>query len=838
VEVPRGYEPLTQSRRLPARGARLVGPADPGEQLTVSIRVRRSPGAPELPTPGGRGGRRPLSRSEFAEQYGAAPADLEKVEAFARNAGLSVVESSKARRTVTVAGTVEQLSRAFAVDLAYYESDQERYRGREGHVHLPADLVEVVEGVFGLDNRRMAQALLMQAATPDLAITALTPPQVAALYNFPPGSAAGQTIGLLEFGGGYRVADIQAFFTGLGLTTPGLTDVGVDGQTNSPGIDGNEDAEVALDIDVAGSVAPGADVAVYFAPWTEQGWIDALTTAVHDSVNEPCVLSISWGWPELETIDGLTWTQQAVDAVDIAFQEAAALGVTVFVASGDFGTDCGIGDGQAHVLYPAADPYVTACGGTSIENVAGAAFTEATWNDNGVTGGGISDLFPLPGFQSQAGIPGSVNDNHAGRGVPDVAGNADPASGYMLILNGASVGPIGGTSATAPLYAGLVALLDATLGEPVGYLNPELYGPSGPSIFRDIDDLGSNATGSAPGYTAGPGWDACTGWGSIDGSALLAALRPVTGHLWHTLRRPDGTWTGLGDVNAQFAIPGPVHTVGGAWDAMTGETQFMFATADGHLWHSLRRPDGSWTGLGDVNAQFAIPGPVRAVAATGDGELAETQFMFTTANGHLWHTLRRPDGTWTGLGDVTAQLAIPGHVNAVAATGDGEVGEAQFMFTTMNGHLWHTLRRPDGSWTGLGDVNGQFAIPGKVRAVAACGDWIDGEAQFMFATADGHLWHTIRRADGSWTGLGDVNAQFAIPGPVRAVAAAGDGVPGQAQFMFTTADGHLWHTIRRPDGSWSGLGDVNAQFAIPGHVHVVTGTGDGELAEAQFMFAT
>src|SRR5437667_70876 len=163
--------------------------------------------------------------------------------------------------------------------------------------------------------------------------------------------------------------------------------------------------------------------------------------------------------------------------------------------------------------------------------------------------------------------------------------------------------------------------------------------------------------------------------------------------------------------------------------------------------------------------------------------------MATTDDGHLWHTLRRADGSWTGLGDVQSQFTIPGPVTVVAAAGDGTAGETQYMFATADGHLWHTLRRADGSWAGLGDVQSQFAIPAPVRVVAAAGDGITGETHYMFATADGHLWHTLRRALAIWTGLGDVQSQFAIPAPVRVVAAAGDGITGETQYFFATADG-------------------------------------------------
>jgi kumamolisin len=144
------------------------------------------------------------------------------------------------------------------------------------------------------------------------------------------------------------------------------------------------------------------------------------------------------------------------------------------------------------VQYPGSDPYVTCCGGTTISNVAGLNFTENVWNDNEITGGGISDIFcepnfALPTWQNSANIPGSVNDSHKGRGIPDIAGNADPDSGYTLFLNGANIGAFGGTSATAPLYAALAALMNAGLGQPVGYLNPNLYAVPYNSVFRDVN---------------------------------------------------------------------------------------------------------------------------------------------------------------------------------------------------------------------------------------------------------------------------------------------------------------------------------------------------------------
>lgn len=556
--VPAGYRRLEGSERKARKGARRLGPADPKEPLLVSVYVRRRPDAPPLPdqahwavTPPGR--RTFLTREEFAQRYGASPDDLKIVADFAQSHGLKVVETGTARRLVQLSGTVEQVTKAFAVRLDRYEWGKETYRGREGHIYIPAELADVVEGVFGLDNRpvvhhRVRGAVELPAAGPAGA-SPLSPPQVAQLYNFPSGSATGQTIGILEFGGGYAVADIQSFYTGLGLTAPVLTDVGVDTATNTPAGSltnftiQDPDVEVALDIDVAGSVAPGAKIAVYFAPNSEQGFADAITTAVNDTTNAPSVISISWAGSE----DG--WSSGGRNKISTALQDAASMGLTVVVSSGDDGSDCGVGDGNAHVEYPASDPWATGCGGTYISNVSGSNFTQGTWNDAGATGGGVSDVFPVPAWQAGANVPKSANQGGGtGRGVPDVAGNASPYSGYtpwlygkqttsLKITSGAGAGntygTVGGTSAVAPLYAGLIAILNAKLGQSVGYLNPTLYAlaedPSTSGVFEDINDGTNNEWASeaqaTPSYASGAGWDACTGWGVIDGGALLAQLQ-------------------------------------------------------------------------------------------------------------------------------------------------------------------------------------------------------------------------------------------------------------------------------------------------------------------------
>jgi kumamolisin len=524
---------LSGSDRAPIPDARAIGPVPPDERIELTIRVRAAPGA--AVAAGASAGH--LSRAELRLARGADPAEVGEVEAFVRELGLDILDAEIAERRVVVAGPAARVAAAFGVSLQRYQIDGGTCRGRTGPILIPARLAAIIEGVFGLDDRPQARphfrvfgpgpadgAAGSAAGTigatgafrPATSVErSFSPSQVARLYDFvADADGHGQAIALIELGGGLRAADLATYFEGLGIALPSVTTVSVDGGRNEPTTADSADGEVMLDIEVAGSVAPGARIVVYFAPNTDRGFLDAITTAIHDSANRPSVISISWGGPES------AWTAQAMRAMDGVFAEAALVGVTVTCASGDNGSDDRVGDGRAHADFPASSPNVLACGGTRISGSITSIADERTWNDGpqgGASGGGISDVFDLPAYQANAGLPESANPpRRAGRGLPDVAGDASPASGYAVRVDGRDM-VIGGTSAVAPLYAGLVALLNQKVGRPVGFLNPLLYGP-GRGAIRDITE-GNNGA-----YSAGPGWDACTGLGRIDGTALLAAL--------------------------------------------------------------------------------------------------------------------------------------------------------------------------------------------------------------------------------------------------------------------------------------------------------------------------
>ncbi|HJW10044.1 MAG TPA: S53 family peptidase [Holophagaceae bacterium] len=461
-------------------------------------------------------GREHLTREAFAEAHGADPADLEALRAFASSHGLVVTSESLGGLRVKLSGSAADLAKAFHL----------RWGTLDGHrvsldePSLPSDLAPRVRGILGLDTTPRVRPHLqaMDQAQAPTAFPGFTPPELAQLYGFPDGDGAGQCVGILELGGGYDAADLEAYFQALSLPVPEITVVSVGGQTNNPtGCTLPERQEVTLDIQVVGAIVPRAKLVVYFAPNTNEGMLDAIDAALHDTVNKPSVISLSWGGAE-----GAAWNALEAELVSDALKSAASLGVTVFASSGDYGSSDQISDGKAHVNFPAASPWVVGCGGTTLVAQDGAIVSEKAWNnapDPGATGGGVSEAFELPDWQKDAKVPPCANDGEVRRGVPDLAANADMNTGYRMFVAGQwQMG--GGTSAVAPLMAGLVARLNQALGKPCGFLNPILY--TNDSVRAALRPITEGDNGA---YTAGPGYNACTGLGVPVGEALLAALK-------------------------------------------------------------------------------------------------------------------------------------------------------------------------------------------------------------------------------------------------------------------------------------------------------------------------
>jgi kumamolisin len=533
--MPTKHVPLARSAHQHPAGHQKLEKAPDSERITASLILRRRKDSEPMKdlsyfnsTPAST--RRQVTHKEFAGTYGADIAELLAVASFAHSSGLKVVESDAARRSVVISGTAVQMNNAFGIQLHYYNSPLGHYHGHEGPANLPSDIADFVEAIIGLDNRPIPAKHYL-ADPPNT--KSITPQEVALLYNFPTGSGSGQTIGIYEMvtgdgKPGYAAQDIAATMAAFGgnLTPPTPTAVAIDGETNT----GVTDGETLLDITVSSTIAQGAKLAVYFTVGTNQGIINALQRMIHpgDGDPQPNVLSISYGWSPDNTTDFIgdpEYTQMSS-----LFQDAAHLGITVMVSSGDTGAMI-LSKTKAEASYPATDPWVTACGGTTIGNIEGNNFTEYIWNDSfgngqhGASGGGVSAAFPVPAYQTGFSIPNSLTTKNPGRGIPDIAGNASVNSGYPQSQSGQE-GSTGGTSAVAPLYAGLIAVINANLGTPVGFINPILYSLAN-SAFRPIagpPGPANNSFGEVTGYPATKGWNACTGLGSVIGTALEDGL--------------------------------------------------------------------------------------------------------------------------------------------------------------------------------------------------------------------------------------------------------------------------------------------------------------------------
>lgn len=455
------------------------------------------------------------SAAELGAAHRPTPEDLAAVAAFAQAHGLRIMEILEGQRKVRLEGAADAVATAFGLTWGSVRHVEARHRVPVGELTLPAALAGRVAGVLGLDARPKLRPHVTHRALEDLHLSSeggFTVPELASLYGFPEGTGQGQRIGIIELGGGYAAEDLAAFFASLDLPVPKLRDVSVDRAKNDPAAPLKERLEVTLDLQVAGAAAPEAEFAVYFAPNTDQGFMEAIHAALNDPLGAPSVISVSWGsienaWPPLDLL-----------LFDAELKQAAAQGVTILASSGDTGSKDNASDGKAHVNFPASSAWVLGCGGTTLEARDGKP-AERVWNSAkpipGATGGGVSEAFPLPDYQKSAKVPPSVNGGNSGRGVPDVAANADMATGYRVYFDGKWV-VLGGTSAVAPLWAGLIARCNERLKASCGFLHPLLY--AHPEAFRPI------SKGSNPDYHATGAYSACTGLGTPDGEALLKVL--------------------------------------------------------------------------------------------------------------------------------------------------------------------------------------------------------------------------------------------------------------------------------------------------------------------------
>ncbi|MDI1428544.1 S53 family peptidase [Polyangium sorediatum] len=562
------------SARPPLFGAVLQGDVSPDEIMTAVLWLRTPECSPPLVETAWSvvRTREPWSHERYAATYAASPEDVARIEAFARAYDLSVIDVHRAARTVTLCGTAQSFEVALGV-----KWKRHAYRGEIDVTHdaplsVPASLDGMILWVFLPRNapitndspplrRRTDAPPAPPAATPDKPWRFHPPSRFAELYDFPAElTGEGVCLGVLSLYGGFSHDDMRIFFEGLGMRAPEILTVGPNRWATGPDTWANY--EVSMDAQIAFSCAPGVRPVVYFsgargnADTTTYSYFQLFNAALFDTENRPSVLTLSAGLPE--DLPGV-WTQAEATRINELFVIAAILGITICLPSGDSGSIFPMAQGMfsapSLVYFPGSSPWVLCCGGTTlILDERGARKDEVVWNrladtmllayghagriaHLGSSSGGVSGYFERPAWQARAAIPvrtfATFRDwvftepasTFAGRGCPDVAAHADFFDGYRIFVDGAyRYG--GGTSASTPLLAALVARLCQGVGRRLGFLNPLLYRlqlEEGANVFRPI------VAGNNGGYAASSeaGWNACTGLGAPRGRALLEALRKV-----------------------------------------------------------------------------------------------------------------------------------------------------------------------------------------------------------------------------------------------------------------------------------------------------------------------
>lgn len=530
---------LRGNSRPKKQDAERIGNVDPNSQIEVTLTLR----GPKLPQADSK--QSSLTPEEFAKQYGSRREDADKVAHILENYGLKIEETSLGSRSMRVSGTAAAMEKAFQPALAMYHSaSQGEFRGRDGEIRVPVEVADIVTGVLGFDQRQVARRKAVAIAPAAPAVAPLTPMDLEHRYNFPPGEGEAQQVAIAEFQGGYFADDLRAFCTKFGRARPSVTTVpvGLPVRTLSEILKlppdqrkGELDAsiEVMMDVEIIAGLCPKSEIFVYFAPFTQKGWVDLLNKVISGDPAKPVVLSISWGLAE----DAPDWTEAARNAINDRLQAAALLGITVCVASGDDGSGDQLTDGKAHIDFPSSSPFVLSVGGTMLNG--GDQSKEEVWFEppgqrtnfgGGAGGGGVSVLFARPSWQTVT--VKSLNTGAIdGRIIPDIAALAG-APLYDLIFRGHDA-PNGGTSASAPLWAALILRINQNLpgNKRQQFLTPLLYqnGPNGrPRGEIGCNDItmGQNASSPEPGvgYKATKGFDAVSGWGTPNGTALLSVL--------------------------------------------------------------------------------------------------------------------------------------------------------------------------------------------------------------------------------------------------------------------------------------------------------------------------
>ncbi len=505
------------SYRARPDGATVVGDVDPTTTLTLALHFKRR--SAKRPSAGSNDDLAALLEPATRETLDARRsrshgAVAERIESYMRREGFQVRDVNVTGRRMLVEGPALLLAALFGASLSVYSDGRRTFRARSGRLRIPREIAPWTRAVLGFDQRTQALPQMLDGTG-----GGMWPSDVARLYGVPLDiDVSRQCVGIIALGGGYKSSDLAAAMAAMGRAPPVVVERSVLGVGNQYEQGSSADAEIALDLQVLAGILPAARIVIYFTANTAQGIAEAIHQAVFDEENRPQVLSVSWGSPEKY------WNADTLGAMQATLADAVRRRISVIAASGDYLATGGATDGRAHVWFPASSPYVLGCGGTAIELDGSTIRNESVWHEGDIgTGGGVSEVFSVPDYQSTTKLPLSTSTGKSGRGVPDISALAARTPGYRIVLDGESIVKEG-TSAATPLWASIVAIANARRGVPVGLVHPILY--ASPSVLRPITTGDNRIDGI--GYEATNGWSACTGLGAPIGADLVTALGGTT----------------------------------------------------------------------------------------------------------------------------------------------------------------------------------------------------------------------------------------------------------------------------------------------------------------------
>ena len=643
-----------------------------------------------------------LSPKQFTARFGPTAEQYEAVKAYARANGLTVTGTHANRLILNVSGSVESVERAFNVQISIWPHPQEAraFYAPEAEPSVPAE-VPILD-VSGLDNYAASRPSMFQA-TPLVEGARLSPnlgsgPQGTFMgYDFRTAylpdvslTGLGQSVGLVEFDG-YYPADIRAYAKQATLPSVPIRAVLVDGYSGAAG-PGN--GEVALDIDMVTSMAPGlANVLVYEAPLRAASYNDLLNRIAMDAA--AAQVSSSWSAPS-----GPNAT------TDQIFQQLAAQGQSFFQASGDGGAYVGA------IPAPCDNPLVTVVGGTSLSTFIwppGEYCGEPTWNfggTNGGSGGGISTAYPIPSWQQ--GIDMSANHGSTTmRNLPDVAMAADNT--FLVSDNGKQV-KAAGTSISAPLWAGFAALVNqqaTSNGLPnLGFANPALYAIGrGPDYTSDFHDpaSGDNTSRTSPDrFYATAGYDLCTGWGSPAGQHLIDDLTMARVGLLIT---PAAGFTATGLEGGPFATGAADFTLA----ASGADPAVVWSVGNTSAWLDATPASGALAAPGTNATVLVSLNPTAATLAAG------------TYTATVWFT--NLTASTVEARDFVLEVLPMGSVQVTLAPVDPSLAGAQ----------WQVDRGP---WQSSGTTVSGLALGVHTITFSSVADWLTPPSATATISAD------------------------------------------------------------------------------------------------------